>query len=51
VTDHPTTRVVSSLTSVREGRWDMKLRVKRAFYAAATLALAVVAFGAAVKFR
>jgi hypothetical protein len=29
----------------------MKLRGKRAFYAAATLALAVVAFGAAVKFR
>jgi hypothetical protein len=29
----------------------MKLKIKRAAYAAATLALAVVAFGAAVKFR
>jgi hypothetical protein len=30
---------------------NMKLKAKRAAYAAATLALAVVAFGAAVKFR
>jgi hypothetical protein len=29
----------------------MKLKIKRAAYAAATLALAVVAFGAAAKFR
>jgi hypothetical protein len=29
----------------------MKLKIKRAAYAAATLALAAVAFGAAVKFR
>jgi hypothetical protein len=29
----------------------MKLKIKRAAYAAATLALAVVAFGAGVKFR
>jgi ribulose 1,5-bisphosphate synthetase/thiazole synthase len=33
------------------GEVDMKLKVKRAAIAAATLALAVVAFGAAVKFR
>ena len=30
---------------------DMKLKIKRAAFAAATLGLAVVAFGAAVKFR
>jgi hypothetical protein len=29
----------------------MKLRVKRAFYAAATMVLTVVAFGAPAKFR
>ncbi len=29
----------------------MKLKIKRAAYAAATLALAAEAFGAAVKFR
>jgi hypothetical protein len=29
----------------------MKLKIKRAAYAAATLALAVVAFGAGAKFR
>jgi hypothetical protein len=29
----------------------MKLRIKRAFYAAATMALTIVAFGAGAKFR
>jgi hypothetical protein len=33
------------------GEVDMKLKIKRAAFAAATLGLAVVAFGAAVKFR
>jgi hypothetical protein len=34
-----------------QGEVDMKLKNKRAAYAAATLVLTVVAFGAAVKFR
>jgi hypothetical protein len=33
------------------GEVDVKLKIKRAAFAAATLGLAVVAFGAAVKFR